>query len=188
MPQDQEWVDINGEPMVTTRDWSLWAKICAGVILITGLGLIALGITKWGGYLIAVGTLFTAVALFGLFVAYKQNKQLAKLYYYALVLTTILSILLLTQDISSVSDWVNDHCRDNHLDDNACTTERITKWIFSIVGFIVCITSCCLCIFCASAYSHSFSDVQLATPTKVKKKKKKLVSTDDVTPQGFSLN
>lgn len=45
-------------------------------------------------------------------------------YYYALVFVTITTILLLTKDISSVSDWVNDYCKENKFDDKTCTNER----------------------------------------------------------------
>lgn len=42
-----------------------------------GLGVLFMGITKWGGYLIAVGAMFIVVGLLGILVAYKESKQLA---------------------------------------------------------------------------------------------------------------
>eukprot|EP01126_Amoeba_proteus_P046274 TRINITY_DN5228_c0_g1_i5.p1 TRINITY_DN5228_c0_g1~~TRINITY_DN5228_c0_g1_i5.p1 ORF type:complete len:161 (+),score=18.57 TRINITY_DN5228_c0_g1_i5:240-722(+) len=132
------------DPVITTEDWTLWTKICGSFIALCGLGLLVLGQLKMGSYIIACGTLFLLVGLFGVFVAFKKRPEFARLYYRALVVTAVTTAFLFIEDIGSISDWVNDYCNDNDLDDDLCTTERTRKWIFSVVGFIVSIMGCCL--------------------------------------------
>jgi hypothetical protein len=62
---------------VLGQSWYL-AQVPSLTAQATGIGVLVLGITKWGGYIIAVGTLFILVGLLGIIVAYRESKQLAK--------------------------------------------------------------------------------------------------------------
>jgi len=148
-------------------EWSGRIKIFAGIILICGVVDVFYSFVNDGGILAnffatITGFLWVLVGSMGIRAGFKETSHSARVYFYGLIVLTIISTIISIVQLAMVSDVINNIatqlCQDQGFDRYSQNCQEYLSnlksltLITSIVSLVISLACCAGCIGCARSY------------------------------------